>query len=122
MAIRIIKEVETLTATIEGAKFTYRRLPANRRARITEAHTSKRSGVVNWSDAALAYLEYSLIDWEGVVDEKGNPIPFDKTIIPYLPDTVQGDLVDRLGENVPADAPVPKIADEEKRTDELKNS
>lgn len=100
MSIRLIKDDERLTTVIEGAVFTYRRIPAHRRAKIVDDHTSKRSGSVNWGKATIGILRDSLLDWSGIEDEDGKAIPFDKALISYIPDTAQGTLMDLLGENV----------------------
>lgn len=99
MAIRIIKDDERLSVTIEGATFYYRRMPATRRGRIVDHHSNKRTGMVAWGKATIAMLDDSLLDWSGVIEPDGTPIPFSKELIPYLPDSVQTEIMERLNEN-----------------------
>jgi hypothetical protein len=99
MAIRLIKDDEKLTKTIEGATFEYRRIPAHRRAKIVDANTAKRSGNVNWGKVSIVILQDSLLGWSGVIDDAGAEIPFDKALITYLPDTAQAELMELLGDN-----------------------
>lgn len=106
MAIRIIRDDERLTITIAGGVFTYRRISTDMRARLVEQHTNKRSGNVNWGKATIEILRHCLLDWSGVVDEHGKAIPFDAALIPYLPDTVQTELMEAFGENADLEADI----------------
>ena len=106
MAIRIIAEDEKLAVTIQGATFTYRRMPAHVRAKIVDDYTAKRSGNVNWGKASLAMMRHALVAWEGVIDGAGNSVPLTAETISYLPDTVQSELMELLGDNADLDGDI----------------
>ena len=103
MTIRIIKNDEVLEHSTHGATFKYRRIPAHVRAKIVRDNTAKRSGNVDWGKASLAMLNYALTGegcgWEGVVDGTGKDVPLTQETISYLPDVVQSELMELLGEN-----------------------
>lgn len=97
MAITIIRETEKLTLEKAGSKFFYRRIPGHIRADILQRHTPRRGGDPNWERVLSDMLEYSILGWEGVADETGNTIDFDKELIGYIPQEIQVDLMDAMG-------------------------
>lgn len=102
MGLRLITEEELLTFDGPGFKVHYRRLPNKRRAQIIDRNT-KRGGVTNFTQATIEMLEYSVKGWEGVYergeDGKRKDIPFEPSKISMIPDLVQSDLVEVIGEN-----------------------
>lgn len=111
MPVVIIEDGEKLEKIIDGATFYYKRVPGSTRNRLMARYTSKRTGVVNWTEYGIALIKEGVTGWDDqVVDIQGKPIPFSLDVIPYIPDRVQGELVDLLGENI------------EKQEGELKNS
>ena len=95
----IIREAERLNKDIDGATFYYKRVPAHIRNRMMTSCTSRRSGNVDWGRYGQMLMEHALLEWENVIDQTGAAIPFSKEIIGYLPDRIQGELIDLLGEN-----------------------
>jgi len=110
MPVVIIEENEQLKKVIDGATFYYKRVPGHVRNRLMTRYANKRTGTVNWGAYGEALMEAGLTGWSDVVDKAGAQIPFSKEAVPYLPDRVQGDLIDLLGENI------------EKQEDDIKNS
>ena len=106
MTIRLIKDEEQLTATLHGATFMYRRMPAHARAKIIDDYTSKRSGNVNWGKASIAMLQHCITGWSGVTDEQGKALDFEKALLAYIPDAISADLMELLGENAELDADI----------------
>ena len=101
MGLRLIDEDEALTHEGDGFKIFYRRLPNKRRANIVDACTN-RAGTTNFTKASTQMLEYSVQGWEGVyVFENGKrkDIPFEKSKIDLIPDAVQAEMVELIGEN-----------------------
>lgn len=98
----IIEDQEKLKKVIEGAVFYYKRIPGHVRSRLLTLCTSKRSGNIDYGKHGQLLIAEGIIGWEegSVIDRTGNPIPFSKEILPYLPDVLQGQLIDLFGENI----------------------
>jgi len=94
----IIREAERLNKDIDGATFYYKRVPAHIRNRMMTSCTSKR-GSTDWGRYGQMLMEYALLGWENVIEQTGAAVPFTKDIIGYLPDRIQGELIELLGEN-----------------------
>jgi hypothetical protein len=99
VTVVIIKDTERLKKVIDGATFYYKRVPSHIRNSMMSSCTSRRSGNVDWGRYGQMLMEYALLGWDNVIDQSGAGIPFSKEIIGYLPDRIQGELIELLGEN-----------------------
>jgi hypothetical protein len=99
MPVVIIREAERLSKEIDGATFYYKRVPAHIRNRMMASCTSRRSGNVDWGRYGQMLMDYALLGWDNVIDQSKAEIPFSKEIIGYLPDRIQGELIELFGEN-----------------------
>ncbi len=102
MGLRLIKEDERLPSKLDDeCTIYYRRIPNRKRAAIVEKHTKR--GATNWVAATNEILEYSILSWEGayVIDEddKRRDVPYSTEQVRMIPDKVQADLMDEVGEN-----------------------
>lgn len=100
MAVKIIKKEERLKITLEGSDFFYRRIPSPERAEILQRLTPRRGGDPNWEKVMKEMLQFGLLDWKDVEDADDQPVPFDRELCGWLPQTIQVDLLDALGANV----------------------
>lgn len=96
MPIRLVSETERNVAFIDGATFYYRRVPFAVRQRLTKQHTER--GLLNGDAYALAILEYALLDWEDILDQHGNAVPFSLAILPQLPEQTMASLLNKISE------------------------
>jgi len=110
MPVVIIEESESLKKIIDGATFYYKRVPGHTRNRLMTKYTNRRTGAINWGSYGLELMEDGLTGWKDVITKAGEQVPFSRDIIPNLPDRVQGELIELLGENV------------EKQEGDIKNS
>jgi hypothetical protein len=94
----IIKETERLSKVIDGATFYYRRVPANIRNQMLLSCTP-RSGNTDWGRYGQMLQDYALLGWDNVIDQTTAPIAFSKSMINFLPDRIQGQLIELFGEN-----------------------
>ena len=97
----LIDEEERLTYEGDGFKIYYRRIDNERRARFAEQKT--RMGTLNAHAFTLAILEWCIIGWDGFFRMKGDrrePIPFETSLIKYIPDDVAAKLIVLIDANV----------------------
>lgn len=107
--IRIISDKERFTLgdmDVNGYVFIYRRIPNHIRGDIINKHTviDKRGRThTDAASASMEMLEYVLLDWESgsVIGDDDNPIPFDTSVIRWLPDEIGADILDAAGANMP---------------------
>ena len=101
MSLRLITDQERLRYDGEGYWIEYRRLPAHIRANIVRTCTKR--GTLDFYAASIKFLEYCVLDWNGVttVDDSGKEVrvDYDKDLVRYLPDEVQNDLIERIGQD-----------------------
>ena len=112
--INLVRESERLVFEGSGFKIFYRRIPSHVRTDIVRRCTPRRGGDPDWGKISLQFLQYAVLDWEGVHDtnDAGDRItvPYDRDRVGFLPDEVQIELIEKLGEN------------SERLEDDLKNS
>ncbi len=101
MPIRIIRDDERLTFTYGDARIYYRRIPAHIRRQLFARHTKR--GQIDAHGLMLDLLDYAILDWEGVVDEAGQPLPYSRELLGYLPAEVTDALADALNAASPVD-------------------
>ena len=99
MGIQIISKDERLSTEISGVTFTYRRISETEQGVIERKHESK--GRVNWRSVTEDILKRCLLDWDGVTDTDGHPLPFDAKLIAWLPSEVRGELAELFYANDP---------------------
>jgi hypothetical protein len=97
--IRLIAEDERQCCEVSGAKIWYRRVPAHVMQRQEALHT--RRGVVEQRAVLEAVLVYAVLDWSGVEDAAGQPVPFQRELIKWLPESAKAEIVGRLYEDEP---------------------
>jgi hypothetical protein len=97
--IRLISKEERLTlqVTQEGrtAKFFYRRLPADVRARCIKENTER--GITDAEGALTAALKYCLYGWEGFLDQQDEPVQYDAELVVILPSDLRQELATAVG-------------------------
>ena len=98
MGIKLIGDQEDLVYEHRGAKIHYRRLPAHVRAQIVKRHTKR--GMIDWYGSSLAFLEYCITNWSDVesANGSGEPAKFTAELVRYLPDVIQDDILELIGE------------------------
>jgi hypothetical protein len=94
MPIQIVQEEERLIYENEGSRIFYRRIPTVKRSFIQKKHTKR--GQPDWSAVTKEFLEYVVLDWDGV-EKGGKAIPYDKELVQYLPDDVTTEILDLSG-------------------------
>ena len=97
MSVKLILSKEEIVE-IEGAKFTIKVLDAAEEAaiqdKVFQMVGTQLSGKLG--SLPLAYLEAAIINWENVLDEKDQPIPFKKELIRKLPRPVREELTSKI--------------------------
>jgi hypothetical protein len=108
MPVRIIQEDERYKTEYEGSIFYYRRLSARKSADLIKQYTKK--GQLDYAAMGMAVVKYCLLDWEDVLDSKGEPIAYDPKLIDSMPDEVITELTGSFRDACPEDD---KPSDEE---------
>lgn len=85
------------TVKIAGATFTYKQIPFVEKKRIIFKHM-KNGKLANEDSLDMGYnfMEQIIIGWEDVVDEDGNQVPFDATIIKHFPVDMALEFMDAI--------------------------
>lgn len=91
MAIRLIEDDERNEFAFEDSKLFYSRPSPGTKARWTKANTNSK-GHINWNKLAMVAITESVSGWKGVIDGKGNEVPFEKELLKKLP----GDVVEEF--------------------------
>jgi hypothetical protein len=102
MAIKLIKQDERYSVTVDGATFTYRRVPSFQQAAIETKHTKR--GVEDKRAIVDGVLQYALVDWVGIEDENGTPVPFTSDLVKMLPEEAKAQLIEHLYASNPTTA------------------
>jgi hypothetical protein len=92
--ITLISEQERLCCTIGDARIYYRRIPSYVQQQIEAANTKR--GVQDTRGMVEEVLRWAVLDWDGVLDAEGQPVPFRPELLKYLPEEAKGDLVAKL--------------------------
>jgi hypothetical protein len=66
--------------------FIYRRPTPSKLREIQAEHTVR--GEVDEYGSGMALCEYAILDWEGPIDHTGEPVVYDKSILPFVPESV----------------------------------
>lgn len=88
MPIKIIESGERLIWRYpkdETTALIYRRIPDSVRAEFNEQCRDEH-GKIDTREIGRRALEYAVIDWRGIVDGAGDPVPFRIDLIGFLPD------------------------------------
>ena len=97
MPIRITRPGKDVQLTIDGTVFTVRRIPVEEDTRLRKQHTKR--GDLDALSYAIAKLELCVVGWSSI-DVDGEPTAFDRALIPYLPDSVQAQLLEAISEGL----------------------
>lgn len=101
MAVRLISETERNVFEYDDSKFYYRRISATQAGVIQKKHTKR--GITDHHAAGLELVQWCLLDWENVLDENGEPIPFTKELVRAMPDDLVSELTLALRDSSPVD-------------------
>jgi hypothetical protein len=94
--IRIVRDTERFTATLDGGGILYwRRLPSHVRQECQHRHTVR--GVLDQTAAFDAMLTYAVVGWDQVIDADGTPLAFAPELVRLLPEDVKLHLVQLFG-------------------------
>lgn len=78
-----------------GDTFLYRKMPPSEFYRLNrERITDERTREPDYLEIQREALQRYLLNWNGPVDETGQPLPFDQNLIFDLPPNVQATLSD----------------------------
>jgi hypothetical protein len=119
--IQIISKDEKCTYQNGDSRIFYRRLPASEVTRIEKKWTTKKGRNSRTGEPIVEtdleqfnndLLDYLIIDWENVKDDKGKDIPCTKEVKLALPSEVRRELIDLAG----AKAPMHDEEEDEKKT------
>lgn len=103
--LNLVNPDERLVFIGDGFKLFYRRIGNARRGTIYEKN-KKPGRDVDFTKATIQMLEHCITGWDGVytVGENGvrTAVPFDSSKIDLIPDEVQAQLVELIGENADA--------------------
>jgi hypothetical protein len=109
MGIRLIDESERYTTVVNGAKFTYRRVPSFEQKRMEQRHTKK--GVTDQRAVVEDVLRWAVMGWDGIEDATGQPVAFAPELLAYLPEEVKGALIVKF---YAGDDPEAELSEEER--------
>lgn len=90
--VQLITHDERIPLQFEDTTFYVRRMAPKVADELREKATKKRGELEVIDDKLLGRLtlEHCILDWENLEDAAGNPAPFNKGAIPFLP----GEIVD----------------------------
>lgn len=74
----------------QDAVFEYRRLAGNVRVAIISRHTV--NGITDFWAARWEMGKEALVGWRNVLDVEGQPVPFDRALVPMIPGSIVTDI------------------------------
>jgi hypothetical protein len=100
MPIVLIQEDERLSHAVDESTFFYTRLPGNVRAQILHEHT--HNGQLDFWQSRYTMGAAALSGWENVLGSDGQPVPFDKAKVRFIPGSIVFDIGLKVDELAPA--------------------